>query len=115
MPKTASTFQRDILKFLELVAENGGADFSCLEMIMLGRIWVAHDEGEKLIANDLQKLVGLPKATLSRQLAYLEEELGFIRSIPDPADHRRKLLLPTDRLEKINDRMSKAFREYKTS
>ena len=108
----ASQFQRDVLKFLKLVAGNGGANFTCIQLIILGEIWVAYDEGRAVCAKQVRELCGLPKATASRILNNLETDLRLITSKRDSQDARRKLLLPSPQLHELNDRMTDEYRKY---
>jgi len=109
----ASRFQRDVLTFLKLAARHGGAHFTCNQMVMLGELWIAYAEQRPVCAADLRALCNMPKATVSRILASLGDEgLGFIVTQSDPEDGRRKLLLPSARLIRLNDKMSTEFRSY---
>ena len=112
-PTQASRFQQDVLAFLKLAAKYGGAQFTCNQMIMLGEVWVAYAEGRSICAADLRELCNMPKSTASRILASLGDEgLRFIAAELDPKDHRRKCLLPSTRLMRLEEQMSRDFRSY---
>ena len=112
-----SGFQRDVATFLKLVSRYGGAHLTCNQMVILAEVWIAHSAGQPVTISDVQRLCNMPKATASRTVATLgdfaEGGLGFLSIEPDPTDRRKKLLIPSRKLMKTNQLMTKAFKEYK--
>jgi DNA-binding MarR family transcriptional regulator len=57
---------------------------------------LAHLDEDGLRQNELTRLAGRNKQTIGAILDELEK-LGYVERVPDPADRRAKLVMPTDR------------------
>ena len=99
-------------KVHKLVAKHGGAQLTCNQLIILGEVWTAFSGDRELCISDIQQLCKMPKATASRTVCNLAEDLGFIDLEVDPNDKRRKFLLPSTRLVQLDRKMSREFRKY---
>ncbi|MCO8276735.1 MarR family transcriptional regulator [Actinoplanes sp. TRM 88003] len=57
---------------------------------------LAHLDEDGLRQNDLTRLAGRNKQTIGAILDELQK-LGYVERVPDPADRRAKLIMPTER------------------
>ncbi|SNY45872.1 MarR family winged helix-turn-helix transcriptional regulator [Paractinoplanes atraurantiacus] len=68
---------------------------------------VAHLDEDGLRQNDFVRLAGRNKQTIATMIDELEA-LGYVERVPDPADRRAKLIMPTERgrrLMELSDRV----------
>ena len=68
-----------------------------------------HHEG--LTQEELARYLNVNKSSVTRQLAYLEEN-GYIRREPDPADRRSLLVYPTEKANALRERMRGVLRDW---
>ena len=111
-----SQFQRDVAQFLKLVAKTGGGNLTCNQLVILAEVWISYAGGQPVYVSDIQRLCSMPKATASRTVASLgdasEGGMGFLSTETDPSDRRKKMLVPSQALIKLNGQMSDEFKDY---